>query len=104
MLFYCLLIFFQNQLFQKSLSVIPSECQTDWIQSVLSGLIWVQSVCIGYEQTKLVGKELMNHYFIICVGAKCSYLKNSGLLKETYSQHYNFINKKKASLMLICNL
>ena len=31
--FFCrLLIFFQNQLFQKFLSGIPSECQTDWIQ------------------------------------------------------------------------
>ena len=39
--------FFQNQFFQKILSGIPSECQTDWIQirpDILSGLIWVQSV------------------------------------------------------------
>ena len=46
--------FFQNQLFQKILSGIPSECQTDWIQirpDILSGLIWVQTVCKGYEQT-----------------------------------------------------
>ena len=60
-------------------SGIPSECQTDWIQirpDVLSGLIWVQSVCkcyerttlVGnksvckcYEQTTLVGNELMKH-------------------------------------------
>ena len=52
--------FFQNQLFQKILSGIPSECQTDWIQTrpnILLGLIWVQSVCKGYEQTTLVGKQ-----------------------------------------------
>ena len=33
-----------------------SECQTDWIQirtDILSGLIWNQSVCKGYEQTTL---------------------------------------------------
>ena len=54
---------FQNQLFRKILSGIPSECQTDWIQirpDVLSGLIWVQSVCKSYQQTTLGGKELNN--------------------------------------------
>ena len=52
--------FFKNQLFWKILSGIPYECQTDWIQirpDVLSGLIWVQSVCKGYEQTTLVGRN-----------------------------------------------
>ena len=35
---------FQNQLFRKILSGIPSEYQTVWIQimpDILSGLIWV---------------------------------------------------------------
>ena len=53
--------FFQNQLFQKILSEIPSECQTVCIlirPNILSGLIWVQTVCKGYQQTKLEGKEL----------------------------------------------
>ena len=53
--------FFQNQLFRKNLSGIPSECQTDWIQirpTILSGLIWVQSVCKDYDQMTLVDKEL----------------------------------------------
>ena len=52
--------FFQNKLFRKNISGIPSECQTDWIQikpDILSGLIWVQTVCKGYQQTTLVGKE-----------------------------------------------
>ena len=42
---------------RKILSGLSSECQTDWIQirpDVSSGLIWVQSVCKGYEQTALV--------------------------------------------------
>ena len=33
---------------------IPSGCQTVWIQirpNILSGLIWVQTVCNGYQQT-----------------------------------------------------
>ena len=53
--------FFQNQVFWKILSGISSECQTDWIQirpDILSGLIWVQTVCKSYQQTTLVGKEL----------------------------------------------
>ena len=53
------IFFFFNLLFQKkkkkNLSGIPSECQTVWIQiqirpDVLSGLIWVQTVCTGYQQ------------------------------------------------------
>ena len=56
--------FFQNQFFRKILSGIhvSSECQTVWIQilpNILSSLIWVQTVCKGYQQTALVGKELM---------------------------------------------
>ena len=53
--------FFQNQLFSKILSEIPSECQTVGIQTkpdILSGLIWVQTVCKGYQQMTLGGKEL----------------------------------------------
>ena len=61
MLFCCLLIFFQNYLFQKILSGILSECQTNWVQirpDILSGLICVQSVCTDYEQMTLEGNEL----------------------------------------------
>ena len=61
MLFCRLSIFFKNQLFRKILSGIPSECQTDWIQIrsvILLGLIWVLTVCKGYQQTTLGGKEL----------------------------------------------
>ena len=38
---------------KKNLSGIPSECQTVLIQippEVLSGLIWVQTICKGYQQ------------------------------------------------------
>ena len=38
---------------------LPSGCQTVWIQirpDILSGLIWVQTVCIGYQHmTKVTG-------------------------------------------------
>ena len=53
--------FLLNQLFPIIILGMPSECQTDWIQfrpKVLSGLIWVQSVSKGYEQTTIVDKEL----------------------------------------------
>ena len=45
---------------------MPSEPHIDWIQimpDILSGMIWVQSVCKCFEQMKLVGKEL-TQYFI----------------------------------------
>ena len=44
--------FFQNQLFRKILSGIPSECQTVWIQirlDKMSSLILIQTVCKGLK-------------------------------------------------------
>ena len=46
---------------KKNLSGIQSECQTVWIHiwpDLLSGFIWVQTICQGYQQTTLVGNEL----------------------------------------------
>ena len=51
-----------TQVLKKNLSGIPSECQTVWCQirpNILSGLIWVQTVCKNYQQMTLVGKELI---------------------------------------------
>ena len=62
MIFCRLLIFFKIKLFEKILSGIPSECQTVWTlirPDDSSGLIWVQTVCQGYQQPTLVDKELM---------------------------------------------
>ena len=45
--------FFQNHFSQKILSGTPSECQMVWTQirtDILSVLIWVQTVCSGYQQ------------------------------------------------------
>ena len=41
--------FFQNWFFQN-LSGIPSQCQTVWIQIRPDVLIWVLTVCKGYQQ------------------------------------------------------
>ena len=46
--------FFQNQLFRKILSETQSDSQTVLIQirtDIVSVLIWVQTVCKGYQQT-----------------------------------------------------
>ena len=54
--------FFKNLLFQKTISGIPSVCENIWIQirpDVMSRLIWVQTVCKGYQQMILEGKELI---------------------------------------------
>ena len=54
--------FFQNHRFQKILSGISLVCQTVWIlirPDKMSGLIWIQTVCSRYQQTTLVGKELV---------------------------------------------
>ena len=51
-----LLLFF----LKKNLSGISVECQAVWNQvmpDVLSGLIWVQFFCKGYQQMTLESKE-----------------------------------------------
>ena len=55
--------------FNKNLSGKLSECQTVWIQistNLLSVLIWVKTVCKGYQQmTKVTAsKETVKYIFI----------------------------------------
>ena len=59
-------VFFQNCLFQEIFSRTLLECQSVWIQirtDVLSVLIWVQTICKGYQQTTKVAacKEIVEH-------------------------------------------
>ena len=52
--------FFQIVFSKKILSGISSEWQTVWIQirpDILSGLIWVLTICKGYQLMTLEGKE-----------------------------------------------
>ena len=59
MLFCRLLKFLKMKFFEKKNQKYQSECQTNWIRpNILSGLIWFQTVCKGYQQTTLGGKEL----------------------------------------------
>ena len=73
--------FFQNQLFRKILSGIPSEYQTVWIQirpSILWGLIWVQTVCKSYQHTTLgdndchIRPKIWMLPILTCNVSKCS--------------------------------
>ena len=65
------IFFFKINFFKKYLSGIPSECQIIWIQirpDILSGLIWIQTVCKGYQQTTKVAtswKELIVIYSLL---------------------------------------
>ena len=68
-LFCRLLILFQNQLFfQKISSGISPGCRAVWIQiryNVLSGLKWIQTVCRGYQETRLVSRFVVNHQMTV---------------------------------------
>ena len=58
---------FSKLTFSKKKSVTLSECQTVWIQirtDILSVLIWVQTVCKGYQQTG-------SHYLLLLVESRC---------------------------------
>ena len=90
-----LFVFFQNQHFLKLLSWIPSEYQAVWTQirpDTLLGLIWVQTVCKGYQQTTLVGKELTNKThcklwfwwsFYTLFSSSVNFLSSSACLKNS---------------------
>ena len=67
--------FFQIQLLRKIVSGMLSECQTVWIKirpDILLGLILVQTVCKGYQQTTLVGKEFSSHWALYGTYHTCS--------------------------------
>ena len=62
------LFFFQNHFFEIFFQEYH-QCQTVWIQirsNVMSSLIWVQTVCKGYQQPKLIGRvnNFLNNKFI----------------------------------------
>ena len=65
MFFIVVCCFFSKLTFSKKKNqkfLIPSECQTDWVQIrpyVSSGRIWVQIVYKGYQQMTLQDKELL---------------------------------------------
>ena len=52
--------FYKKITFSTKKSVILPESQTVWTQfrpDILSGLIWIQNVCKGYQQTAPADKE-----------------------------------------------
>ena len=103
--------FFKINFFKKNLSEIPLEWQTVWIQirpDILSGLIWVQTVCKGDQQTALVGKGFiisslpkMNCYNIdwpfLSRLFNNHFRDNSLIKKGFFSSKKNTINKRFVS-------
>ena len=74
----CKSFFFFKLTFSKKSLGIPSECQTVWIQirpNILLGLIWVQTVCKGYQQMTKVATSRERVKFtsskIICTFRTC---------------------------------
>ena len=66
--------FFQSCLLKKILSGTLSECQTGWIQvrtDVLLVLIWVQTVCKGYQQTTKVAASKERVQIQLLVKSTC---------------------------------
>ena len=54
--FFFIINFFEKLLQEYNQSV--KQFRFRWDPTILSGLIWVQTVCIGYHQMTLVDKEL----------------------------------------------
>ena len=80
------LLFFKINFFEKNISGIPSVCQTFWIQirpDILSGVIWMQTVCKGYPQTTHGDKGLI-----------------SANLKSLIDRHFRFFSSSVA--VLVC--
>ena len=68
-LYYCAIFNSMDTVFFHS--IVPSGCQTVWIQirpDILSGLIWVQTVCKGYisrqQMWPIAGKELNTNQLV----------------------------------------
>ena len=104
-MFFCRLPIFSKSIFQKILSGMPSVCQTVWIQirpDILSGLIWVQTVCKGYQQMTLSRQwvnstSLFSPPKIVFIGPDIIILKmaqTSLVFKRcVVSYHLNHLNK-----------
>ena len=87
--------FFQNHIFGKILSGIPSECQTDWFQirpDIFSGLIWVQSVSKGYEQMTQESNELTKLILPVPRKSKTVLDKAGGCFRFTVRSIFIFVD------------
>ena len=73
-----MLIVFKINFFEKILSGVGSECQTDGIQII----ILVQTVCKGYQQITIAGNELRHEYSKTCVKRPLLKVKKIGLQEE----------------------
>ena len=84
MLFCCLLIYFKINFFEKFFQDYH-QCQTVWIQirpDIMSGLIWIQTICKGYHQMTQTGNELSH---------------NNINFKKRFHQQNHFLSQKWCS-------
>ena len=61
MLFCRLMIFFSSKVFENFFQIpsVSNSLDPQIRPNISSGLIWVQTVCKSYQQTALVGEELL---------------------------------------------
>ena len=108
---HCILFFFHAILssadFFLKINVLKNFFQ-EYHQNVkqfgpLSGLIWVQTVCKGYQQTALVDKELIKHTFSFLIDKYCnivrsnlqtlqSFISTSHLKRKVFKKIRSFAN------------
>ena len=77
-------VYFFFMLLQKNLSRTLSECKTVWIQigtNILLLLIWVQSVCKGYQNYQKMTK--VDFFEKVSFEKKSAQLNNGSYLKAT---------------------
>ena len=87
--FFVVCWFFQNQLFSKNSFRNATECQTVLNQirpDKMLGLIWVQTVCKGHQQTTLLGEALRRGVWWF--SGRVLDLRSRGPWFETHLRHY----------------
>ena len=92
--FFVICGFFLINFFKQNLSGIPSECLTAWVQirsDKNSGLVWVQTVCKGYQQMTKVAtsrervKSYQNCVRVIMKNSEVSRLQLDAIECRTWS-------------------
>ena len=93
--------YFSKSTFWKIISGIPSEWQTVWIQfrpDVLSGLMWVQTVCKGYQQTTFSRQRVdLQHSMYFQSHQKQCRSWSDGLARSLLIWIYSVFRKKDKS-------
>ena len=94
---------FQNQLFRKILSGISYECQTVWTQirpDILSGLIWVQTICkLMPRQSSSTPIKYVNYLIVISINTNENCRNKRNCVKRKNKEKRRSKLKSKNSLL-----